>query len=113
MSKADAVRPRAYERGYDAQWRKVRAEVLSKAGVPENEWPAWDVDHEPRYPLLGQDHALYKLTPVRRPQHSSKTLRETHRGVRAAWRMMLPQPGELFPDSVYNQRRPLREEDWQ
>jgi hypothetical protein len=104
-------RPHSGARGYDAQWRKVRAEVLSKAGIPENEWPSWDVDHDPRYPLLGPDHSLYRLTPVRRQRHSAKTIRETHQGIQAAWRQLLPRPGELFPDAVYQQRRPLRWED--
>ena len=84
-----------------------------RPGIPEEIWSEYDVDHDPRYPLLGPDHSLYKLTPVRRPHHSAKTIRETHRGVKAAWRQMQPRPGELFPDAVYQQRRPLRGEDWQ
>jgi hypothetical protein len=112
MNRSDSERPGAHARGYDAQWRKVREDVLRAAGIPEEQWPAFDVDHEPRYPSLGPDHSLYRLTPVRRPVHSSKTIRETHRGVKAAWRHNLPKPGELFPEAVYLQRRPLRWENW-
>jgi len=112
MNRADMDRPPAHVRGYDAQWRKVREKVLRAAAIPENEWPTWDVDHEPRYPSLGPDHSLYRLTPVRRPHHSSKTIRETHAGVKAAWRHNLPKPGELFPEAAYLQRPRPRWDDW-
>ncbi len=62
MKRYDLERPAAHERGYHAQWRKVRAEVLRAARIPESEWCDYDVDHEPRYPLLGPDHYLYRLT---------------------------------------------------
>ena len=112
MREADRARPNAQERGYGPGWRKVRAEVLRAVGIPESEWPLWDVDHVPRYPLLGEDHKLYTLIPRKHGGHSSVTMKETRRGVKAAWRHSLPKPGELFPEAVYLQRKPLRWEDW-
>lgn len=112
MNRSDSERPGAHIRGYDATWRKVRAEVLRAAGIPESEWPSWDVDHVPRYPLLGEDHKLYTLIPKKHRGHSSLTMKETHRGVKAAWRQNIPKPGELFPEAVYMQRKRLRWEDW-
>jgi hypothetical protein len=112
MNRAERERPPAHVRGYDAQWRKVRAEVLRAAGIAECEWSQYDVDHEPRWPTLGEDHSFYRLIPRKHGRHSRKTIRETHAGIKAAWRHNLPRPGELFPESVYLQRRRLRWEDW-
>jgi hypothetical protein len=111
--KADNERPSSGKRGYTRAWQRIREQVLREAGIPESQWSEWDVDHEPRYPTLGPDHSLYQLTPVLRPHHSSKTIRETHAGVKAAWRMMQPRPGELFGEGVYQQHRAMRWEDWQ
>jgi len=85
--------------------------VLREAGIPETEWPSWHVDHEPRYPLLGPDHSLYRLTPRRHGEHSRLTIGQTRAGVRATWRRMKPRPGELF--SELDLRQPLDLiEDW-
>jgi hypothetical protein len=55
-------------------WRAVRAEVLRQHGIPEAEWPKWDVDHTPRYnPAIEPDHRKYTLTPMLHPEHSRKT----------------------------------------
>jgi len=74
MRRADRKRPPASERGYDATWRRVRAEVLRAAGIPESEWPKSGVGHRPRYnPALEPDHREYELVPMLRGSHSSKT----------------------------------------
>lgn len=117
MKGADSVRPPAHRRGYDAKWRKVRAEVLRAAGIPEGEWHNYVVDHRPRYnPVLEPDHWKYELVPMLRGSHSKKTVFQDGafgRGPAAAmWRYNLPKPGELFPEAVYIQRKKLRWEDW-
>lgn len=112
MSKADKQRPPSSQRGYGGDWSQIRAQVLRDAGIPEDQWLLYDVDHEPRYPTLGEDHSRYRLIPRKHGQHSGKTIRETHRGVKAAWRHSLPRSGELFPDAIYRQRPRLRWEDW-
>ena len=94
MRAADKARPNAQERGYGPEWRKVRAEVLRAAGVHENEWHKWSVDHRPRYnPVLEPDHRRYELVPMLRSSHSSKTARQDGafgRGPKAVWRHNLP-----------------------
>jgi hypothetical protein len=114
--RADRERPHSGLRGYVPEWRKVRAEVLRAAGIPESEWSLWSVDHRPRYnPAIEADHRKYELVAMLRGSHSSKTVRQDGafgRGPAAVWRHNLPKAGELFPEAVYLQRRPLRCEDW-
>ncbi len=110
--KADLDRPPSSQRGYGGEWPRFRALVLREAGIPEADWPLYDVDHVPRWPTLGEDHRLYRLVPRRHGGHSRLTIRETHAGVKAAWRHNLPKPGELFPESTYMQQPRLRWEDW-
>jgi hypothetical protein len=112
MKRADSERPASSQRGYGGDWPKVRAQVLREAGIPEDQWPLYDVDHVPRWPSLGEDHSLYRLIPRKHGQHSGKTIRETQHGVKAAWRHTLPRPGELFPETVYIQWPWPRFEDW-
>ena len=111
----DMERPPAHLRGYDAQWRKVRSEVLRASGIPVRKWHKWSVDHRPRYnPVLEPDHRRYELVPMLRGSHSSKTARQDGafgRGPAAVWRHNLPRPGELLPEAVYLLRKPLRWED--
>jgi len=116
MKRAGEKRPHSGARGYGPVWRKVRAEVLRAAGIPENEWHKWAVDHRPRYnPELEPDRRKYELVPMLRGSHSSKTVSQDGtfgRGPKAMWRHNLPKPSELFPEAVYMQRKKLRWEDW-
>jgi hypothetical protein len=116
MNQADLARPPAHVRGYGRAWRKVRAEVLRAAGIPEGEWHNYVVDHRPRYnPTLEPDHWKYELVPMLRSSHSSKTASQDGafgRGPKAVWRHNLPKPGELFPEAIYLQRRRLDWDDW-
>lgn len=65
----------ASARGYDANWRKVRAEVLTSAGIPETDWPKYVVDHRPPYnPAIEPDHRKYQLVPMLKADHSRKTV---------------------------------------
>ncbi|SLM15280.1 hypothetical protein SPIROBIBN47_410014 [uncultured spirochete] len=70
-------RPSSPRRGYGRDWQKVRAEVLTKAGIPRDLWPLYDVDHNPPYnPAIEPDHRKYTLIPRLHGEHSSKTNRE-------------------------------------
>lgn len=62
------------QRGYGAEWRKIRAEVLTLWQIPEADWHLYDVDHTPPYnPSVEPDHRKYTLTPLLHSQHSVKT----------------------------------------
>lgn len=98
---------------YGPDWPRIRAEVFKAAGITENEWPSWDLDHEPRYPLLGPDHRLYRLVPRRHQHHARKTARETASGIPSAWSSTGAPPGELFPSGIYNQSLPISWREWE
>ncbi len=67
-------RPSAARRGYGSEWRKIRAEVLERAGIPRSEWTRYDVDHRPPYdPAVEPDHRKYRLVPMLHDEHSEKT----------------------------------------
>lgn len=71
------VRESPAKRGYDATWRKVRAEVLEHAGIPKEQWKLYDVDHSPAYDKeIEPDHRRYTLTPMLKVYHASKTAKE-------------------------------------
>jgi hypothetical protein len=69
-------------RGYGNTWRKIRENVLYKNGIPRDQWPLYDVDHNPPYdPSIEPDHSRYLLIPRLHAEHSSKTATEdTQRG---------------------------------
>jgi len=72
-------------RGYDHQWRKVRAEVLTAYGIQESQWNRYAVDHNPPYnPEIEPDHAMYQLIPRLIRDHNRKTAesdtRRDHKG---------------------------------
>jgi hypothetical protein len=70
-------RPSSPRRGYGRDWQKIRAEVLTKTGIPCNLWPLYDIDHNPPYnPAIEPDHRKYTLIPRLHGEHSSKTCRE-------------------------------------
>lgn len=79
----DQQRGTAAERGYDAEWRRIRLAVLhnqpwcmaclAETGIHTL---ATDVDHEPRYPTLGPDHSLYELTSYCHRHHSARTSKQ-------------------------------------
>jgi hypothetical protein len=61
-------------RGYDRDWQRIREGVLAAAGIPEANWPLYDVDHTPPYdPAIERDHRKYILTPRLHGRHSRKT----------------------------------------
>ena len=65
------------KRGYDSVWRKVRAEVLTEARIPKEDWKLYDVDHTPAYDKdVEPDHRRYTLTPMLKADHSRKTAKE-------------------------------------
>jgi len=44
------------------------------SGIPQNQWPLYDVDHNPPYdPIKEPDHRRYVLVPRLRSDHSRKT----------------------------------------
>lgn len=68
------TRDSSSRRGYDAAWRKIRAAVLRKAGIPKERWPEFDVHHSPPYnPAIEPDHRKYHLQAVPRSEHSRIT----------------------------------------
>lgn len=70
-------RPSSSRRGYGREWQKIRREVLTRAGIPCELWPQYDIDHNPRYnPSVEPDHRKYDLIPRLRGDHSKKTIRE-------------------------------------
>ena len=71
------IRGSSVERGYDAQWDKIRAEVLRAAGIPQHLWQFCNVDHRPAYDRAREpDHRKYQLVPMLQGDHSAKTARE-------------------------------------
>ena len=65
------------KRGYGRAWQKIRETVLSSAGIPSEQWPLYDVDHNPPYnPALEPDHLRDNLIPRLHADHSSKTAKE-------------------------------------
>jgi len=74
---ARASRPSASSRGYGHGWRKTRAAVLRKHGIPRDQWHLYDVDHNPPYnPTVEPNHSAYTLIPRLKSAHSSKTATE-------------------------------------
>ena len=70
-------RPSSPMRGYGTEWRRIRIEVLRASGIPESDWPQYDIDHVPRYDKAREpDHRKYNLIPRLRAVHSRKTIRE-------------------------------------
>lgn len=68
------TRESAAKRGYSSEWRKVREEVLKKAGIPFEDWEYYDVDHNPPYnKYIEPDHRKYQLIPRLHAEHSRKT----------------------------------------
>ena len=68
------ARKSAARRGYGHKWRKIREEVLSRAGIPQHHWYLYDVDHNPPYdPDVEPDHRKYELVPLLHAEHSWKT----------------------------------------
>ena len=64
-------------RGYGREWRRIRARVLARYGIPRSRWHLYDVDHRPAYdPVVEPDHRKYDLVPMLRADHSRKTVRE-------------------------------------
>ena len=71
------VRPSSTERGYGREWQEIRKEVLRAHGIPPNQWPKYQVDHQPRYnPAIEPNHRAYNLVPMLRENHSRKTAME-------------------------------------
>lgn len=76
QAKADRRAPSS-RRGYGAAWRKVRARVLRAAGIPQEQWHLYAVDHNPPYnPEVEPDHEKYTLIPKLISEHNRKTARE-------------------------------------
>jgi hypothetical protein len=74
--KAREARPSRSRRGYTNEWRRIREEVLASHGIPRQEWPLYDVDHNPPYNAsVEPDHRRYHLVPLLRSEHSRKTAR--------------------------------------
>jgi hypothetical protein len=74
-------RPSSAKRGYDEEWRRVRAETLTAFGIPRRDWPLYDVHHEPAYnPAMEPDHRKYRLTPLPHGDHSRETYRQRRGG---------------------------------
>jgi len=70
-------RPSPSARGYDNEWKKIREDVLRQHGIPESEWPNYDIDHRPTYnQAIEPDHRRYQLTPLLHGEHSQKTALE-------------------------------------
>lgn len=62
-------------RGYDRYWQTVvRPYVLRMAGISEDQWHLYDVDHNPPYdPQREPNHWAYSLVPRLHADHSRKT----------------------------------------
>jgi hypothetical protein len=67
-------RPGSTERGYGANWQRIRERTLKMFGIPMCDWHLYDVDHDPPYDKARDpDHAHYRLTPRLHGGHSAKT----------------------------------------
>jgi hypothetical protein len=76
-------RQSAAKRGYDRNWQRIRVRVLRQSGIPREEWPKYDVDHNPPYdPATEPDHNKYTLIPRLHADHSRKTALENQTGRR-------------------------------
>jgi hypothetical protein len=74
-------RPSSASRGYSGDWPRIRAKTLLAAGIPRQDWPLYDVHHEPEYnPAVEPDHRKYRLTPMLHGDHSKETGRRKRRG---------------------------------
>ncbi len=77
LSVSSRSRPSASRRGYGRGWQRIRARVLTASGIPQSDWPLYDVDHRPPYdPDVEPDHSKYELVPMLRSEHSRKTARQ-------------------------------------
>lgn len=71
----DQARGTRQERGYGAEWQRIRAELLVEqptCAEPGCGQPTVDFDHEPRY-VPGTDHRGYRLTGYCHRHHSART----------------------------------------
>lgn len=93
------TRPSAFERGYGAEWRRIRAEVLRAHGIPQSEWPRYDVHHTPEYnPDVEPDHRRYQLTPLLHEDHSRVT-GKSKRKRRCGKSAVFYQSGDMRPSA--------------
>lgn len=75
--RAPDTRAPASRRGYGAEWRRIRAEVLTAHGIPRDQWSRYHVDHRPAYnPDVEPDHRKYQLVPMLAADHNRKTAQE-------------------------------------
>lgn len=75
-TRAPDNRPSSFLRGYDSAWKKAREWALSRAGIPREAWPLYDVDHRPAYDREKEpDHFKYELIPMLKAEHSRKTVK--------------------------------------
>lgn len=73
----DQARGTASQRGYDAEWRRVRAEVLqAQPFCAQCGEPATDVHHADRRYVPGTDHRTYRLEALCHAHHSAVTSRQ-------------------------------------
>lgn len=73
-SRPKDTRKSSSRRGYGNTWRKVRVEVLRNNNIPKEQWPLYDVDHNPPYnPSVEPNHRKYTLIPRLHADHSKKT----------------------------------------
>ena len=74
--KKNPDRPGIYQR-YGKSWKRIREMVLRDAGIPEEEWGKYQVDHRPPYdPDIEPDHMAYTLVPMLIEDHGRKTAQE-------------------------------------
>jgi hypothetical protein len=110
---ADCARPPSSKRGYGKGWKAIRERTLIEWHIPRALWPDFVIDHFPRYGLFGPNHDAYKLLPVYHPRHSSMTLKQTHKGISATWRIERQEQAELFNiDTYVNQPSKLDLNEW-
>jgi len=72
--------PSTAARGYDREWRRIRATVLSQVPYCERcGSEATQVHHVPDFPTLGRDHHAYRLHALCAPCHTRETIRSHRR----------------------------------
>ncbi len=77
MARSPDRRPPSSRRGYNADWRRIRKQVLLDHGIPESEHYLYAVDHTPSYnPVREPDHTKYTLTPYLISDHNRKTAQQ-------------------------------------